>query len=897
MTPSLGGLDTGYVGNQTYNLTVGGTGGPSGSEGGFNLNSDSGSFSNAGTNAQIVAGQVTHSNSNSRSWTVDWTAPSNGTGNVTFTLAVNFVNGNGANTGDGWGTLSTILPEDSDGDGWTNLEEDACGSDSQDGTDTPGDEDGDGTCDGMDPDFTNSSNGTIGFDEEAAALHSELYEEVRNHTVVSYNSAWDALRETDEDPANPSNVSLIYTMRSHSENDTCGDGNSCTGQSWNREHLWPQSHGDFGTTMSNVAGTDLHALRPADNTVNSARSDKDFDNATTQHSECTGCNYSTDAWEPPAEVKGDIARSIFYMDVRYNGYGSEPNLTLMDEYTSPSSGNGTLGVVCALYYWHIGDPVDYKEQDRNDAVESYQDNRNPFVDNPGFVQAIWGDSCGDSEALDCDPGHYFSYALGSCQAADPGFYAIGNSTSQTPCPQGTWQNQTGQASCIDASPGYYSPSNGSTFQTACLPGTYQPSSGQTSCIDASVGHFVLYYNSTSQTPCTPGTYQPNTGQSFCINASPGYYVNTSASTSQIECDNGTWQNQTGQSSCLNADPGHYVDHNTSSEQYECGLGTYQPYSGQTSCLEADIGYFVPDIASTNQTYCGWNMTTLTSGSSSCVDDTDGDGTANILDSDDDDDGWSDNDENNCDSDAEDPLSVPSDNDGDGVCNIIDTDDDNDGVLDIDDAFPMDSSETTDMDGDGIGDNTDEDDDGDGWSDYDEHHCDSDPMDSLSVPSDNDGDGVCDITDTDDDNDGRTDDIDAFPIDPNEWQDTDGDGLGNNADEDDDGDGWLDATEVACFYAGGIGDPNNVAVMPIDYDGDDLCDAVDTDDDNDGWSDADEESCLTDSQSPSSIPSDTDGNGICDYLDSPVPSDKGGLPGFGLVAVLSALALAAVARRD
>ena len=157
MTPSLSGLGTGYVGNQTYNLTVGGSGGPSGSEGGFNLNSDSGSFSNPGTNAQIVAGQVTHSNSNSRSWTVDWTAPSNGTGNVTFTLAVNFVNGNGANTGDGWGTLSTTLPEDSDGDGWTNLEEDACGSDSQDGTDTPGDEDGDGTCDDMDPDFTNSS--------------------------------------------------------------------------------------------------------------------------------------------------------------------------------------------------------------------------------------------------------------------------------------------------------------------------------------------------------------------------------------------------------------------------------------------------------------------------------------------------------------------------------------------------------------------------------------------------------------------------------------------------------------------------------------------------------------------------------------------------------------------
>ena len=144
VTPSLSGLDSGYVGNQTYNLTIGGSGGPTGSEGGFNLASNFGTFSNPGTNAQILIGQVTHSNSNSRSWTVDWTAPSNGTGNVTFTLAVNFVNGNGLNTGDGWGTMSLILQEDSDGDGWTNADETACGNDPNDSSDTPEDEDGDG---------------------------------------------------------------------------------------------------------------------------------------------------------------------------------------------------------------------------------------------------------------------------------------------------------------------------------------------------------------------------------------------------------------------------------------------------------------------------------------------------------------------------------------------------------------------------------------------------------------------------------------------------------------------------------------------------------------------------------------------------------------------------------
>ena len=70
-------------------------------------------------------------------------------------------------------------------------------------------------------------------------------------------SVWEYLREVDEDPSNNSNVILFYMQRSQSENDTCGDGNQCTSQTWNREHVWPKSHGDFGTSMTKVAGTDL----------------------------------------------------------------------------------------------------------------------------------------------------------------------------------------------------------------------------------------------------------------------------------------------------------------------------------------------------------------------------------------------------------------------------------------------------------------------------------------------------------------------------------------------------------------------------------------------------------------------------------------------------------------
>ena len=70
---------------------------------------------------------------------------------------------------------------------------------------------------------------------------------------------------------------------------------------------------------------------------------------------------------------------------------------------------------------------------------------------------------------------------------------------------------------------------------------------------------------------------------------------------------------------------------------------------------------------------------------------------------------------------------------------------------------------------------------DTWSDSDERICESNPSDFLSVPDDLDGDGVCNIMDFDDDGDGHTDDLDVFPMDPNEWRDDDKDGIGKNSD--------------------------------------------------------------------------------------------------------------------
>jgi len=113
VTPSLTGQpSSGYTPETVYSLTIGGSGGTSGTKGGFNLDATQGTLSNAGTNAQVATnGEATHSNFNSRSWTIDWTAPSSGSGDMTFNLAVNFVDGTGTTSGDSWGIASWTISE------------------------------------------------------------------------------------------------------------------------------------------------------------------------------------------------------------------------------------------------------------------------------------------------------------------------------------------------------------------------------------------------------------------------------------------------------------------------------------------------------------------------------------------------------------------------------------------------------------------------------------------------------------------------------------------------------------------------------------------------------------------------------------------------------------------
>ncbi len=221
-------------------------------------------------------------------------------------------------------------------------------------------------------------------------LHSLL--RTTHSTQYSYTATTTQLKYTDQDPNNSNNVIEIYTGWSI---DADSYGGSAT--DWNKEHTWSKSHGGFGDTAP--AGTDLHHLRPCDATVNSAKSNKDFDNGGTAltdaspppgYTGATGCYQTYNTWEPRPEDKGDVARIIMYMAVRYEGTDTSYNLELVDHVYSDQSENlPYYGKLATLLQWHAADPPDEWEARRNERIAERQGNRNPFIDLPGYAARIW----------------------------------------------------------------------------------------------------------------------------------------------------------------------------------------------------------------------------------------------------------------------------------------------------------------------------------------------------------------------------------------------------------------------------------------------------------------------------------------------------------------------------
>ena len=223
-------------------------------------------------------------------------------------------------------------------------------------------------------------------------LRAELHNIIKDHQSFSYTTTKTILREADEDYNNPENILLVYTGNSIDKFDFASNFEP---DFWNREHVWPKSHGDFdaGDPFEVPAYTDAHNLKPVDHSMNTLRGEKDFENGgdlVFNGSSETDCFSTSSTFEPRDEVKGDIARIILYMDLRYEGGTGEPNLVVVDGLTTYP--NPQIGTLSTLLEWHVQDPPDAFEKRRNDIIFKWQGNRNPFIDYPEFVNYLYNDN-------------------------------------------------------------------------------------------------------------------------------------------------------------------------------------------------------------------------------------------------------------------------------------------------------------------------------------------------------------------------------------------------------------------------------------------------------------------------------------------------------------------------
>jgi endonuclease I len=218
---------------------------------------------------------------------------------------------------------------------------------------------------------------------EGHALRAEVHALIVNHQIIPYTSnrfdVHDAIDVLDELPNDTNSVQLIYS-------DATATKGSWPG--YNREHVWPVS---LGSAHGTPAYSDLHHIFACDANVNSSRSNRPYDECSgdcNSHVESPDAYFSARAWEPPDHQKGDVARALFYMDLRYEGErANEPNLRLVE--WGVTAGCNCMGRLSKLRRWHTLDPVDDREIRRNEAVYALQGNRNPFIDNPQWVDSIY----------------------------------------------------------------------------------------------------------------------------------------------------------------------------------------------------------------------------------------------------------------------------------------------------------------------------------------------------------------------------------------------------------------------------------------------------------------------------------------------------------------------------
>lgn len=234
---------------------------------------------------------------------------------------------------------------------------------------------------------------SIDFTQTGNNLKSQLATLITNtHTTkLPYTSAsldtWDAIKLADYDTSNSSKVILIYgyndtdasTINDRSRNNTLMGTAACIGY-WNREHSFPKSLANpiMDTNIPGVS-TDIHHLRAADCQFNSTRNNRPFTDG-----QGDAVTVGPNDWYPGDEWKGDVARMMMYLYVRYGNVTEAINVGIGSTSYSPLNDMPNI-----FLEWNTEDPVSIYEVNRNNEVYNIQGNRNPFIDNPYLATLIW----------------------------------------------------------------------------------------------------------------------------------------------------------------------------------------------------------------------------------------------------------------------------------------------------------------------------------------------------------------------------------------------------------------------------------------------------------------------------------------------------------------------------
>jgi len=239
------------------------------------------------------------------------------------------------------------------------------------------------------PGYYNSAQGLSGNNLKVA-----LHNIIKNHTVITYSGLWSAFPKTDK-KAN----GKVWDIYSHNPSgaqpyeytfvtNQCGSYNS-EADCYNREHSWPQSW--FNSEPG--PDSDLFHIYPTDGHVNGQRGNYPYGNVSSPSwtsmnggklGPCINAGYGSTVFEPINEYKGDLARTYFYMTTRY--YSEDAAWS-----TSGATNKASIlpWQMTVLLSWHNQDPVSAKEIARNDSIYKLQNNRNPFIDHPEWVDSTW----------------------------------------------------------------------------------------------------------------------------------------------------------------------------------------------------------------------------------------------------------------------------------------------------------------------------------------------------------------------------------------------------------------------------------------------------------------------------------------------------------------------------